>query len=104
MGPHLESRLESRVRAQVRVRSLGRNGLRRYCLRLWSRYADTRRVPLSILTQLGSFSRKRKGTERNSTGTLIILVCSRLCQWLQLIAMKPTFSVTCTVGAVALTW
>ena len=48
MGPHLESRLESRVRAQVRVRSLGRNGLRRYCLRLWSRYADTRRVPLSI--------------------------------------------------------
>lgn len=48
MGPLLESRLESRVRAQVRVRSLGRNGLRRYCLRLWSRYADTRRVPLSI--------------------------------------------------------
>ena len=62
MGPLLESRLESRVRAQVRVRSLGRNGLRRYCLRLWSRYADTRRVPLSILTQLGSFSRKRKGS------------------------------------------
>ena len=59
MGPLLESRLESRVRAQVRVRSLGRNGLRRYCLRLWSRYADTRRVPLSmqILTQLEVLSR-----------------------------------------------
>ena len=65
MGPLLESRLESRVRAQVRVRSLGRNGLRRYCLRLWSRYADTRRVPASstlsikiqILTQLEALSR-----------------------------------------------
>ena len=62
----------TRVRAQVRVRSLGRNGLRRYCLRLWSRYADTASASSTEYFDAVWFFLERKGTERNSTGTCII--------------------------------
>jgi hypothetical protein len=63
----------TRVRAQVRVRSLGRNGLRRYCLRLWSRYADTASASSTeYFDAVWFFFLVRKRTERNSTGTCII--------------------------------